>query len=129
MWHLNTEEYSDNHDKSKEISSEVKKVIIQQWISDKSYRKLSVNFKIAHTIMASIVGKYKRLGTVENLARSDRLRKITSKYERKILWMVQKNSSDNSQRVTSRFVRIKDKRYTTDHKYNISQESVTISDS
>ena len=54
--------------KSKEIFNEVKSVIMQLWNSGKSYRKLPVNCKIAHTTVASIVGKYKRFGTVENLA-------------------------------------------------------------
>ena len=40
--------------------------------------------------MASIVEKYKRLGTVKNLARNDRPRKITLRFERKKLRMVEK---------------------------------------
>ena len=47
--------------KNKEVSSDVKSVIIQQWISGKIYRKLSINFKIPHTTVALIVGKQKRL--------------------------------------------------------------------
>ena len=42
--------------------------------------------------MASIVGKYKRLGTVENLARSCRLYKITLISKRKILGILDKKN-------------------------------------
>ena len=78
--------------KSKEFSSKLKDVIIQQWKSVKSYRKLSVNLKTPHSIVASIVRKYKRFGSVEIPARNGWPRKITSRFERKLLPMVEKNS-------------------------------------
>ena len=50
--------------------------------------------------MASIVGKYKCLGAVENLARRGRPRKITPRSERKILRIIEKKYPDNLQRIS-----------------------------
>ena len=82
-----------------------------------SYKKLSVNSKIPHTTVTSVVGKYKRLENVENLERNDRPRKITQRSERKMLRMIK--NPQITLKVISRLASIRDKCYTQDHKYKL----------
>lgn len=63
--------------KRKELSVEIKNVIIDEYKKGKSLRCIGELFKLQHSTVQFIVDKYKRNGSVENAPRSGRPKKVS----------------------------------------------------
>jgi transposase len=71
--------------KRRELSSDIKKLIIDKHKTGISYNKISENLHVPKSTIQSIIRKYQEFGSTANLPRAGRPRKISPRMTRKIV--------------------------------------------
>lgn len=77
--------------KTKELSDDLRECIVQSHNGGNGYKKISKIFNVPVSTVASIIQKYKKVGTVKNVGKRGRKPKIDEKLERRLVRDVKKN--------------------------------------
>ena len=75
---------TSNMARKKELSTDLKNTIIQQYERGKSYSQLSHFFQLPHSTLHYVISKWKSTGTTINLPRAGRPRKLSRRSEVKL---------------------------------------------
>ncbi|KAI4872702.1 hypothetical protein NFI96_007522 [Prochilodus magdalenae] len=85
--------------KTKELSEDLRSKIVRKRGQSQGYKSISKELNVPVSTMRSVIKKFKAHGTVANLPRCGRKRKLDERFQRKIVRMV-----DNELRLTSKQV-------------------------
>ena len=89
--------------KSKDLSSDVKTIIIQNHEAGKSYSEMGRNLQLNRATVYAVVKRYRERGDIENRPRSGRKKKLDDRDTRKLLRLVKNNRSLPWQEITRKF--------------------------
>ena len=85
--------------KTKELSEDLKNKIVKKHEQCQGYKSISKDLEVPVSTVRRVIKKFKEHGTVANLPRSGRKRKIDDRFQRKIVQMVGKNPRLTSKQV------------------------------
>ena len=106
--------------KGKQLSSDLKSRIVAKHQAGNSYGNISEQLHVAKSTVQSVINKYKSLGSTENLPRSGRPRKITTRMARKIVRQVQNDPRVTRNDIKKKIIRGRCPRF---HKYSVQRSS------
>ena len=89
--------------KSKDLSSDVKTIIIRNYEPGKSYSEIGRNFQLNRSTVYAVVKIYHEQGDIENRPRSGRKKKLDDRDTRKLSRLVKNNRSFPLQDITRKF--------------------------
>ncbi|KAI4897774.1 hypothetical protein NFI96_010319 [Prochilodus magdalenae] len=76
--------------KTKELSEDLRSKIVRKHGQSQGYKSISKDLNVPVSTVRSVIKKFKAHGTVTNLPRCGRKRKIDERFQRKIVRMVNK---------------------------------------
>ncbi|KAL2101691.1 hypothetical protein ACEWY4_003452 [Coilia grayii] len=76
--------------KTKELSEDLRSKIVRKHGQSQGYKSISKDLNVPVSTVRSVINKFKAHGTVANLPRCGRKRKINERFQRKIVRMVEK---------------------------------------
>lgn len=85
--------------KTKELSEDLKNKIVKKHGQSQGYKSISKDLNVPVSTVHSVIKKFKAHGTVANLPRCGRKRKIDERFQRKIVRMVDKEPRLTSKQV------------------------------
>ena len=89
--------------KSKDLSSDVKTIIIRNYEAGKSYSEVGRNFQLKRSTVYAVVKIYHEQGDIENQPRSGRKKKLDDRDTCKLLRLVKNNRLLPLQDITRKF--------------------------
>lgn len=85
--------------KTKELSEDLRSKIVRKHGQSQGYKSISKDLNVPVSTVRSVINKFKAHGTVANLPRCGRKRKIDERFQRKIVRMVDKEPRLTSKQV------------------------------
>lgn len=85
--------------KTKELSEDLRSKIVKKHGQSQGYKSISKDLNVPVSTVRSVIKKFKAHGTVANLPRCGRKRKIDERFQRKIVRMVDKEPRLTSKQV------------------------------
>ena len=85
--------------KTKEMSEDLRSKIVRKHGQSQGYKSISKDLNVPVSTLHSVIKKFKAHGTVANLPRCGRKRKIDERFQRKIVRMVDKEPRLTSKQV------------------------------
>ncbi|KAK3510411.1 hypothetical protein QTP70_005904 [Hemibagrus guttatus] len=93
--------------RSKEIQKQMRKKVIEIYQSGKGYKAISKALGLPRTTVRAIIYKWREHGTVENLPRSGRPTKITTRAQRQLIQEVTKYPTTTSKELQASLASVK----------------------
>ncbi|CAJ0924619.1 unnamed protein product [Ranitomeya imitator] len=85
--------------KTKELSEDLRNLIVRKHEQSQGYKSISKDLNVSVSTVRSVIKKFKAHGTVANLPRCGRKRKIDKRFQRKIVRMLDKEPRLTSKQV------------------------------
>ncbi|XP_077148883.1 uncharacterized protein LOC143809745 [Ranitomeya variabilis] len=85
--------------KTKELSEDLRNQIVRKQEQSQGYKSISKDLNVPVSAVRSVIKKFKAHGTVANLPRCGWKRKIDKRFQRKIVWMLDKEPRLTSKQV------------------------------
>ncbi|CAJ0929308.1 unnamed protein product [Ranitomeya imitator] len=85
--------------KTKELSEDLRNQIVRKHEQSQGYKSISKDLNVPVSTVRSVIKKFKEHGTVANLPRYGRKRKIDKRFQRKFVQMLDKESRLTSKQV------------------------------
>uniref|UniRef100_A0A9J8AA81 Transposase n=1 Tax=Cyprinus carpio carpio TaxID=630221 RepID=A0A9J8AA81_CYPCA len=93
--------------RSKEIQKKMRKKVIEIFQSGKGYKAISKALGLQRTTVRTIIHKWQKYGTVENLPRSGRPTKITPRAQQRLIQEVTKDPTTTSKELQASLASVK----------------------
>ncbi|CAJ0943728.1 unnamed protein product [Ranitomeya imitator] len=89
----------ENRKKTKELSGDLRNQIVRKHEQSQGYKSISKDLNVPVSTVRNVIKKFKAHGTVANLPRCGRKRKIDKRFQRKIVQMLDKEPRLTSKQV------------------------------